>query len=66
MYKFERYRQLGLEDFDQPAGLKMDPDNRWVRKAATIPWEAIEEKYAELFPVIRVCRQSRSAQHGDS
>ncbi|MCH5345450.1 MAG: IS5 family transposase [Acetatifactor sp.] len=50
MYKFERYRQLGLEDFDQPAGLKMDPENRWVKKAATIPWEAIEEKYAELFP----------------
>ena len=50
MYKFERYRQLGLADFNQPAGLKMDPDNRWVRKAATIPWEAIEEKYAELFP----------------
>ena len=50
MYKFERYRQLGLADFDQPTGLKMDPDNRWVRKAATIPWEAIEEKYAELFP----------------
>ena len=50
MYKIERYHQLGLEDFDQPAGLKMDPENRWVRKAATIPWEAIEEKYAELFP----------------
>ena len=50
MYKFERYRQLGLTDFDQPTGLKMDPQNRWVRKAATIPWEAIEEKYAELFP----------------
>ena len=28
----------------------MDPENRWVKKAATIPWEAIEEKYAELFP----------------
>ena len=50
MYKFERYRQLGLADFNQPAGLKMDPENRWVRKAATIPWAAIEEKYAELFP----------------
>ena len=50
MYKFERYRQLGLADFKQPSGLKMDPDNRWVRKADTIPWEAIEEKYAELFP----------------
>ena len=50
MYKFERYRQLGLADFNQPAGLKMNPENRWVRKAAAIPWEAIEEKYAELFP----------------
>ena len=50
MYKFERYRQLGLADFNQPVGLKMNPENRWVRKAATIPWEAIEEKYADLFP----------------
>ena len=50
MYKFERYRQLGLADFNQPAGLKMDPENRWVKKAAAIPWKAIEEKYAELFP----------------
>lgn len=50
MYKFERYRQLGLADFNQPVGLKMNPENRWVKKAETIPWEAIEEKYAELFP----------------
>ena len=50
MYKFERYRQLGLADFNQPVGLKMDPENRWIRKAATIPWETIEEKYAGLFP----------------
>lgn len=40
---------LGLADFCQPAELKMDPENRWIRKAATIPWEAIVEKYAELF-----------------
>ena len=50
MYKFERYRQLGLADFNQPAGLKMNPENRWVKKAETIPWDAIEEKYAKLFP----------------
>ena len=50
MYKFERYRQLGLADFNQPVGLKMNPENRWVKKAATIPWDAIEEKYAQLFP----------------
>ncbi len=50
MYKFERYRQLGLADFNQPVGLKMNPENRWVRKAVTIPWDEIEEKYAGLFP----------------
>ena len=50
MYKFERHRQLGLDDFTQPVGLKMNHENRWVKKAATIPWEAIEEKYAGLFP----------------
>lgn len=50
MYKFERYHQLGLADFNQPAGLKMNPENRWVKKSETIPWDAIEEKYAKLFP----------------
>lgn len=50
MYKFERYRQPGLADFDQSVGLKMNPENRRVRKAETIPWDAIEEKYAQLFP----------------
>ena len=50
MYKFERYRQLGLADFNQSVGLKMNPENRGVKKAGTIPWDAIEEKYAKLFP----------------
>lgn len=50
MYKFEQYRQLGLANFNQPVGLKMNPEKRWVKKAETIPWGAIEEKYAKLFP----------------
>lgn len=50
MYKFERYRQIALADFNQPFGLKMNPENCWVKKAATIPWDAIEERYAKLFP----------------
>ena len=28
----------------------MNPENRWVKKAASIPWHEIEVKYAELFP----------------
>lgn len=50
MYKIEKFRQFGLADFNQPIGLKMNPENRWVKKAATIPWDEIEKQYAELFP----------------
>lgn len=50
MYKKERNHQFSLNDFNQPIGLKMNPENRWVKKADLIPWEEIEERYAELFP----------------
>lgn len=36
MYKFEKYRQLGLANFDQPEGLNMNPDNRWVKESVAI------------------------------
>ena len=36
MYKFERYRQIGLADFNQPFGLKMNPENRWVKSKRSI------------------------------
>ena len=50
MYKKNQNRQFRFTDFNQPVGLKMDPENRWVKKAAMIPWDAIEEKYSNLFP----------------
>lgn len=50
MYKFNRNRQFSLSDFNQPIGLKMNPKNRWTKKAETIPWNEIEEQYASLFP----------------
>ena len=50
MYKKNRNKQLAFEHFDQPLGLKLNPENRWVKKAETIPWDAIEERYAQLFP----------------
>lgn len=50
IYIKDRFHQLGLADFNQPIGLKMNPENRWVKKAATIPWFAIEDRYASLFP----------------
>lgn len=50
IYKFEQHPQLGLADFYQSVGLKINPENRWVKKAETIPWDVVEERYAKLFP----------------
>lgn len=50
MYKKNQNRQITLKDFNQPLGLKLNPENKWIKKAAMIPWEAIEEEYADLFP----------------
>ena len=50
MYRFEKEKQISFTDFNQPQGLYMNPENRWVRKAAMIPWETIEIEYAKLFP----------------
>jgi len=48
MYK-KASKQVGITDFWMPLGLKLDPGNRWVKKAETIPWDKIEDRYAELF-----------------
>ena len=32
MYKKNRNKQLAFEHFDQPLGLKLNPDNRWVKE----------------------------------
>jgi len=43
-------RQISLTDFQQPMGMKLKEDNRWVKKAQIIPWEKIEDRYAAQFP----------------
>lgn len=50
MYKFEKEKQLSFTDFNQPQGLQMNPENRWIKKAEMIPWDTIEAEYAKLFP----------------
>lgn len=50
MYKPADKTQTSFLDFDQPMGLHMNPDNRWIRMADQIPWELFEVKYAGLFP----------------
>ena len=48
MYKIQS-KQIGFTDFGMPLGMKLNPENRWVKKSDTIPWEEIEERYAALF-----------------
>ena len=50
MYIKNRHSQLRFSDFQQPIGLKMNPENRWIKKAEAIPWAEIEGRYSELFP----------------
>ena len=50
MYKFNQNSQITFSDFNQPLGMKMNENNRWVKKAEMIPWDKIEEKYSKLFP----------------
>ncbi len=42
MYKFKS-RQISFADFNTPIGMKLNPDNRWVKKAEMIPWDEIEQ-----------------------
>lgn len=42
--------QPSFLDFNQPMGLKVNPENRWVKMADMVPWDVFEIKYAQLFP----------------
>ena len=48
MYKYSD-GQIRFSDFNQPMGLTMSPENRWVKKADLIPWDELECEYAGLF-----------------
>lgn len=50
MYKPSKKIQHSFLDFNQPMGLHMNPNNRWIKMADSIPWDEFELKYAELFP----------------
>lgn len=42
--------QLTLEGFETPFEQKLRSDNRWVKLAKSIPWDAIVSRYDKLFP----------------
>jgi len=50
MYKATDKTQSSFTDFNQPIGLHMNPNNRWIQMADSIPWNIFEKRYAALFP----------------
>lgn len=49
MYKSDNSLQSSFLDFNQPMGLHMNPENRWIKMADMIPWDVFEKKYKHLF-----------------
>lgn len=50
MYKKKSERQqMTIEDFMLPFGGKLSTENRWVKLSKLMPWDLIEDIYAEKF-----------------
>lgn len=49
MYKHNERQMIMPEDFYLPFGGKLNPNNRWCRLAAIIPWAEVEDRYAREF-----------------
>ena len=47
MYYRDDKEQLSMDEFFMPFGGRLMKDNRWVRLAEMMPWEHIEEIYAQ-------------------
>ncbi len=51
MYKLTpQYQQISIFDFNEPGGLQLSSNNRWVQLADSLEWNKYEERYAEQFP----------------
>ena len=51
---------MRISDFILPFGGKLSADNRWVKLAGMMPWEMVEEIYAEKFKNERPDGKNRS------
>ena len=51
MYRTRNREQITVDDFVPPFGGKLDVKNRWVKMAKLMPWDMIEDIYANSFKV---------------
>lgn len=40
-YHVTNYEQLSFDDFNQPTGLPINQNNRWVVRADNMPWHVV-------------------------
>jgi hypothetical protein len=46
---FKEDEQISLYEFGQAAGLKLNPNNRWIKKSEIMDWDKIEERFSHLY-----------------
>ena len=49
MYRKSNRAQLSIEEFYLPFGGLLSAENRWVKMAKLVPWDTVEDIYAEGF-----------------
>ena len=45
----KRDNQISLFEFGQKAGMKLNPNNRWVKMSEQIDWDELEDEYSSLY-----------------
>lgn len=55
------YQQINLFDFNQPWGLWLDMNNRWVKLAKKTPWDKIKDIYKEHKEEMAAARKAAEA-----
>lgn len=63
MYKQTNKTQTSFLDFNQPMGLKMNQDNRWIQMADKIPWDLFPSNTGNVAKPLRVALGSLIIQN---
>jgi hypothetical protein len=62
MYKSTAGQSSLFENPSNFIGAKLDPENRWIKMAAIIPWDVLDEKYNEQFRNKKIGNVAKAAR----
>jgi transposase, IS5 family len=62
MYKNNAGQTTLFDNSSNFIGAKLNPENRWVKMAALIPWDMLDEKYNEQFQNKKVGNTAKAAR----